>query len=103
MQGLSSSRPPLVDTMLGHCPHREQSLFSSNSAGTQFPTPFGPTPFTQSQPTLDLLPYYDPRSAHSIEAATLRARRRFIGAAVWAVGSIACLLLVGALSRLQAI
>lgn len=93
-----SSQHTLANAIPGHYPSREQSLFSSNS-GPQFapPSSFGPTPLMQSQPTLGLLPYYDPNSPYSIEAATLRARWRFIGAAFWVIGLIACLFLLGAL------
>ena len=81
----------------------EQSLFSPSSAGPQFapPSPFGPTPLTMQSQTLGLLPYYDPHSPYSIEAATFRARWRFVGSAFWAIGLIACLFLLGALKGLQ--
>lgn len=95
-QSPPSSQHSLVNAVPGHYPYREQSLFSSSS-GPQFapPSPFGPTPLVQSQPTLGLLPYYDPHSPYSIEAATSRARRRFIGATFWAIGLIVCLFLIG--------
>ncbi|KAI9574801.1 hypothetical protein HD554DRAFT_2011762 [Boletus coccyginus] len=97
-----SSQHSLVNVIPGHYPHREQSLFSSSS-GPQFPTPspFGPTPLVQSQPTLGLLPYYDPHSPYSIGAATSRARWRFIGAAFWAIGLFICLFLLAVLGGLQ--
>ncbi|KAH0839804.1 hypothetical protein J3R83DRAFT_749 [Lanmaoa asiatica] len=103
-QSSPSSQCSLVNAMSGHYPNREQSLFSSSS-GPQFapPPPFGPTPLVQSQPTLGLLPYYDPHSPYSIEAATSRARWRFIGAAFWVISLIACLFLLGALKGLQAV
>ncbi|KAF8559164.1 hypothetical protein OG21DRAFT_1481014 [Imleria badia] len=103
-QSPPSSQHSLVNAIPGHYPYREQSLFSS-SIGPQFAPPpsFGPTPLMQSQPTLGLLPYYDPHSPYSIEAATSRARWRFIGAAFWAIGLIVCLLLLGALRGLQAV
>lgn len=103
-QDSRSSQHSLANAILAHYPNREQSLFSSNS-GPQFapPPPFGPTPLMQSQPTLGLLPYYDPHSPYSIEAATSRAKWRFIGAAFWAIGLFACLLLLGALRGLQAV
>ncbi|KAG8218519.1 hypothetical protein J3R82DRAFT_4157 [Butyriboletus roseoflavus] len=103
-QGSPSSQHSLANTIPGHYPSREQSLFSPNF-GPQFapPSSFGPTPLMQSQPTLGLLPYYDPHSTYSIEAATLRARWRFIGAAFWVIGLIACLFLLGALRGLQAV
>lgn len=44
---------------------------------------YGPTPIGQQQQAA--LPYYDPRSPHSVQAAKRRARGRFIGAALWVV------------------
>lgn len=35
-------------------------------------------------PTVTFLPYYDPRSPYSMEAARRRAWNRFIGALLWA-------------------
>ncbi|KIJ69933.1 hypothetical protein HYDPIDRAFT_104595 [Hydnomerulius pinastri MD-312] len=101
-QGPPSSQHSPQNTMPGHYPNRAQSLFSSSS-GPQFAPPphFGPTPLMQSQPTLGLLPYYDPRSPYSVEAAASRARWRFIGAALWAVGLIVLLLVVGAMRGLR--
>ncbi|KAG6336494.1 hypothetical protein ID866_2608 [Astraeus odoratus] len=58
---------------------------------------FGPTPLMQSQPTLGVVPYYDPHSPHSLQAAVSRARRRFVSAMAWAVGIILFLCAVGAL------
>ncbi|KAN0097575.1 hypothetical protein V8E55_002021 [Tylopilus felleus] len=101
----SSQHSPANTIMMpGHYPYRAQSLFSS-STGPQFapPSTFGPTPLMQSQPTLGLLPYYDPHSSYSIEAATSRARWRFIGAACWAIALVACLLLPMALKALDVI
>ncbi|KAF9226717.1 hypothetical protein BS17DRAFT_776027 [Gyrodon lividus] len=98
----SSSQHSPTNTMPGQYPNRAQSLFSSNSGPHFAPPPhFGPTPLMQSQPTLGLLPYYDPHSPYSIEAATSRARWRFIGAALWAVGLIVFLLLLGAFRGLR--
>ncbi|KAF8414410.1 hypothetical protein L210DRAFT_3385297 [Boletus edulis BED1] len=103
-QSPPSSQHSMMDAIPGHYLYREQSLFSS-STGPQFapPSSFGPTPLVPSQPTLGLLPYYDPHSAYFIEAATSRARRRFIGAALWAIGLIVCLFVLGALRGLRAI
>lgn len=42
----------------------------------------------QSQPTLGVLPYHDPQSTYSLQAARSRARMRFFGAAVWAAGIV---------------
>ena len=42
---------------------------------------YGPTPIGQRQQIT--LPYYDPRSVHSIQAAKRRAKKRFVGAALW--------------------
>ena len=44
---------------------------------------YGPTPINQQQQVA--LPYYDPRSVHSLQAANRRARERFIGALLWAM------------------
>ncbi|KAH8118665.1 hypothetical protein DFH11DRAFT_692710 [Phellopilus nigrolimitatus] len=48
------------------------------------PHTYGPTPILQQQAAL--LPYYDPRSPYSIEQAVSRARWRFVGAILWAIG-----------------
>ena len=42
---------------------------------------YGPTPIGQQQQAT--LPYYDPRSMHSVRAAKRRAKERFIGAVLW--------------------
>ena len=49
---------------------------------------YGPTPFPhQSQNGVLLpLPYYDPHSPYSMEQAISRARWRFFGALLWAIG-----------------
>jgi hypothetical protein len=44
---------------------------------------YGPTPINQQEQTL--LPYYDPRSVHSVQAAGRRARERFVGAVLWVI------------------
>jgi len=44
---------------------------------------YGPTPIGQQQQAV--LPYYDPRSAHSAQAAKRRAKERFAGAVLWVV------------------
>lgn len=59
------------------------------SAHTSGPTPITTyypvgAPGNRATPTVVFLPYYDPRSPHSMEAARRRARRRFIGALLWA-------------------
>lgn len=55
---------------------------------------FGPTPLFQQQAIL--LPYYDPRSPHSIALAVSRARWRFFEAAVWGIGLwMICMAIVG--------
>ena len=43
---------------------------------------YGPTPIGQQHA---ILPYYDPRSVHSVEAAKRRAKERFVGAVLWVV------------------
>ncbi|KIJ20399.1 hypothetical protein PAXINDRAFT_166459 [Paxillus involutus ATCC 200175] len=101
-QGPPSSQHSPASTMPGYFPNRAQSLFSSSSGPHFAPPPhFGPTPLMQSQPTLGLLPYYDPRSPYAIEAATSRARWRFIRASLWAVCLIGCLLLVAGYGGLR--
>ncbi|KZT29426.1 hypothetical protein NEOLEDRAFT_1145164 [Neolentinus lepideus HHB14362 ss-1] len=52
------------------------------ASSSQTQAAFGPTPLAQQQETL--LPYYDPRSPYSVEQAEVRARKRFVGAVVWA-------------------
>jgi len=42
---------------------------------------YGPTPIGQQQQAA--LPYYDPRSVHSMQAAKRRAKERFVGAVLW--------------------
>ena len=42
---------------------------------------YGPTPIAQQQQAT--LPYYDPRSVHSVQAAKRRAKERFVGAVLW--------------------
>ncbi|PSR92211.1 hypothetical protein PHLCEN_2v4741 [Hermanssonia centrifuga] len=66
----TTSRPPM------------DSQFSSTPS---FPTHagYGPTPLAQQQ--TELLPYYDPRSPHSVSVASSRARWRFAGALLWAI------------------
>jgi len=44
---------------------------------------YGPTPIGQQQQAA--LPYYDPRSVHSVQAAKRRAKERFAGAVLWVV------------------
>jgi hypothetical protein len=85
----------------GAYPHRAQPLFTACAAPSFTPLNFGPTPLLQSEPTLGLLPYYDPRSPYAIAEATTRARWRFICASLWAVGIIALLLAVGAVKGLR--
>lgn len=61
---------------------------------------YGPTPISQQQQTA--LPYYDPRSAHSLQAAKKRARERFVGAVFWVILIIALLpVLVWADARIR--
>jgi len=49
---------------------------------------YGPTPIGQQQSTL---PYYDPRSVHSVQAAKRRAKERFVGAVLWVLAISALL------------
>lgn len=44
---------------------------------------YGPTPIGQQHQAT--LPYYDPRSVHSVQAAKRRAKERFAGAVLWVV------------------
>ncbi|KAI6035004.1 hypothetical protein F5J12DRAFT_7999 [Pisolithus orientalis] len=71
------SRHSPQEGMPGHYPYRHVDDHYSQ---------FGPSPLVQSQPTLGMVPYHDPQSAYSLQAANSRARRRFWGAAAWAVG-----------------
>ena len=54
---------------------------------------FGPTPISQQQGLL--IPYYDQRSPYAIEQATSRARWRFFGGVLWALGIFAIVLVIG--------
>lgn len=63
--------------------------------GTSFPSElpehtqhqaYGPTPLPQQLQQGTLLPYYDPRSPYAMEQAVSRARWRFVGAFLWAIG-----------------
>lgn len=84
----------------GHYPYRVPTLFNAQSGGQYAPHPrFGPTPLVQSEPTLGVLPYYDPQSPHSMEAALSRARWRFFGAAAWAIGILLAMLALATLSE----
>lgn len=47
---------------------------------------YGPTPIPQQLQQGVLLPYYDPRSPYAMQQAVSRARWRFAGALVWALG-----------------
>ncbi|EGO02387.1 hypothetical protein SERLA73DRAFT_178302, partial [Serpula lacrymans var. lacrymans S7.3] len=81
--GSSSTPPP----PFSGAPSYFQSQSHRLAPGPPYPNPplFGPTPLGQDQPTLGLLPYYDPRSPYAVAAAASRARWRFVGAALWAV------------------
>ncbi|KAI0920768.1 hypothetical protein AcW1_005054 [Taiwanofungus camphoratus] len=89
------SSPPPAYTELPDSANRLQSSSvhtptdSSNLVpSTSFPTHagYGPTPIAQQT---QLLPYYDPRSPHSIAEAGARARWRFVAAILWALGILA--------------
>ncbi|KDQ21117.1 hypothetical protein BOTBODRAFT_27115 [Botryobasidium botryosum FD-172 SS1] len=80
-------------------PSREYSPARGNGAHNPYgPTPLPsfhyPNPDTVSLPQTPLfvtqhglpLPYYDPTSPHSVRLARQRARWRFWGALVWALG-----------------
>ncbi|KAI5987763.1 hypothetical protein EDC04DRAFT_2821455 [Pisolithus marmoratus] len=75
----SSSRHSPGGGMLGHYSYRPPDDHYSQ---------FGPSPLMQSQPTLGVLPYYDPQSSYSLQAARSRARRRFFGGVAWVVGIV---------------
>jgi hypothetical protein len=61
-----------------------QPLVHPGTSGVPHPcVGYGPTPIGQQQGTA--LPYYDPRSAHSVQAANRRAKERFAGAVLWVV------------------
>ncbi|KAG2369731.1 hypothetical protein BDR07DRAFT_1388199 [Suillus spraguei] len=86
----------------GAYPHRASSFFGTNSTPSFIPPPhFGPTPLLQSDPTLGLLPYYDPRSPYAIAEATSRARWRFICASLWAIGIVMWVVAGGAFKGLR--
>ena len=75
----------------GQLSQQQRSANSNTMAGQyqyQSPhagQPYGPTPLSATQQAA-LLPYYDPRSPYALEQAVKRARWRFIGAMLWAVG-----------------
>ena len=50
---------------------------------------YGPTPISRQQQAA--IPYYDPRSVHSMRAAGRRAKERFVGAVLWAILILALL------------
>lgn len=79
--GPSPSRHSPQEGMPGHYPYRLPAHVDGYSR-------FGPSPLMQSQPTLGVLPYHDPQSTYSLQAARSRARMRFFGAAVWAAGIV---------------
>lgn len=72
----STTTQPLVE-------HPETSGVPHAHAG------YGPTPIGQQQQAA--LPYYDPRSAHSVQAAKRRAKERFVGAVLWVILILALL------------
>ncbi|EJD01539.1 uncharacterized protein FOMMEDRAFT_158692 [Fomitiporia mediterranea MF3/22] len=47
---------------------------------------YGPTPIPQQLERGVLLPYYDPQSPYAMQQAVSRARWRFFGAFLWALG-----------------
>ena len=63
----SATTPPLVER--------------SGTPGVPHAHGYGPTPIGQQQQAT--LPYYDPRSIHSVQAAKKRAKERFVGAVLW--------------------
>ena len=60
----ATTQPPVVQSGISGVPH-------------------GPTPIDQTLIQQATLPYYDPRSVHSVQAAKRRAKERFVGAALW--------------------
>ncbi|TFK55365.1 hypothetical protein OE88DRAFT_1651634 [Heliocybe sulcata] len=72
---------PELPTTSSSAPSQPQPQPHSQPPAHSHPA-FGPTPLAQQQGTL--LPYYDPRSMHSVQQAGVRARKRFIGAILWA-------------------
>ncbi|KAH7930637.1 hypothetical protein BV22DRAFT_44159 [Leucogyrophana mollusca] len=93
----SNSPPPPFESRLNRPQHPQLPSFGAFAP----PLAFGPTPLGQAEPTLGLLPYYDPRSPYAIAAAASRARWRFVGAAVWALGLLVVLLMVAAWSSVR--
>ncbi|KAL4081528.1 hypothetical protein V8B97DRAFT_2001685 [Scleroderma yunnanense] len=92
--------PAYSEAMPGHYPYRVPTLFNAQIGGQYASHPrFGPTPLAQSEPTLGVLPYYDPQSPHSLETAVSRARWRFVSAALWAVGVILVMVALATLSE----
>ena len=78
------------------------TLFNAQSGGQCAPhLRFGPTPLVQSEPTLGVLPYYDPQSPYALEAAVSRARWRFFGAVAWAIGILLTLAALATLERVD--
>lgn len=81
------SSPPPAYTEFPDQSSQQQSSTMSAPDPAPFPTHagYGPTPIAQQT---QLLPYYDPRSPHALAEAGVRARRRFIGAMLWAVAIV---------------
>lgn len=68
----SSSEPPHAHAHAIQGPTPINSYYPVGAAGSG------------AHPTVAFLPYYDPRSPHSIDAARRRAWNRFVGAMLWA-------------------
>ncbi|KAI0686494.1 hypothetical protein BC835DRAFT_1235351, partial [Cytidiella melzeri] len=86
-----SQKPPSPPPAYAELDHPGQSTSSSQPHITSQPPAhrhpdgyYGPTPL-MAQPQTHILPYYDPRSQHSVAESTTRARWRFIGALLWAL------------------
>ncbi|KAH7916247.1 hypothetical protein BJ138DRAFT_594601 [Hygrophoropsis aurantiaca] len=97
----SSAPPPPFESRLNRQHYPTLPPFGPEYGGFTPPLAFGPTPLGQTQPTLGLLPYHDPRSPYAIAAAASRARWRFVAAAVWAMGFLILVFVVAAWNGLK--
>ncbi|CAL1700104.1 unnamed protein product [Somion occarium] len=84
---MSSSQQPLIPPSKPSSPPPAYSEFAEPISPPPGSThqPYGPTPAPLLQRQTHVLPYYDPRSDHSLVEAVSRARWRFVGAVAWAV------------------
>lgn len=84
-----SQPPPSYAESATTQPSAVQPVTSSVLLAPNAHAGYGPTPISQQQQAS--LPYYDPRSVYSLQAAKRRARERFFGAVAWVMLILALL------------